>query len=217
VGCPACTSPSPGTSHEGVPCRTQYASPDLIEAIAYTGLDPADDPSWPQTGAHDQAEYGRWCRHCCGMACLQMILEHRDGTAPPLLELLRAGLPYGTYRTEPDDTIHGLYYHPFAHYTRDVHHLDATVHPHLDLDLVFDQLAAGRIVLASVHKEIRRPEHPSPGRGGHLVLVTGHHPDSGTVFFRNPSGHTPAAREANLPAAVFGAFFGGRGISVAVT
>jgi len=55
--------------------------------IAYTGLDPIDDPRWLHTGASDQAEYGRWCRHCCGMACLQMILEHRDGTA-----LGRAGL-----------------------------------------------------------------------------------------------------------------------------
>lgn len=73
------------------------------------------------------------------------------------------------------------------------------------------------MLLASVHKEIRRPEHPAPGRGGHLVLVIGHNPDSGILFLRNPSGHTPAAREAELPATVFDAFFGGRGISVALT
>jgi hypothetical protein len=128
VGCPACTltpsTPAPAAPdtatgryrvlHEDIAGRTQYASPELIGAIAYTGLDPAGDPRWAETGAVDPAEYGRWCRHCCGMACLQMILAHRDGTAPPLLELLRAGLPYGTYRTEADGTIRGLFYAPFV-------------------------------------------------------------------------------------------------------
>jgi hypothetical protein len=146
-----------------------------------------------------------------------MILAHRDGTAPPLLELLRAGLPYGTYRTETDGTIRGLFYAPFVDYIGAEHGLDAAVHPKLDLDGVLDQLATGRLVLASVHKEIRQPDRPAPGRGGHLVLVIGHDPDTGTVFFRNPSGHTPAAREAELPTAVFGTFFSSRGVSVATT
>src|SRR5439155_5462489 len=210
---PAPAAPAPDTAtgrcrvlHEDIPGRTQYASPELIEAIAYTGLDPAGDPRWAETGAVDRAEYGRWCRHCCGMACLQIILAHCDGIAPPLLELLRAGLPYGTYRTETDGTIRGLFYAPFVDYIAAEHGLAATVHPHLDLDGVLDQLAAGRMVLASVHKEIRRPDRPAPGRGGHLVLVIGHDPDIGTVHLRNPSGHTPAAREAELPAAVFAAF-----------
>src|SRR5262249_41357962 len=101
--CTACTL-APGTRgrvlHQDVPVYTQYASPDRIAAIASPGAAPADDPAWQATGAASQAEYGRWCRHSCGMACLQMILHHRDGHTPPLLDLLRAGLPYGTYRID---------------------------------------------------------------------------------------------------------------------
>jgi len=221
VGCPACT-PSRSRRrgrvlHEHISVRTQYASPDLIEAIAYDGLDPAADPRWAETGAIDQAEYARWCRHCCGMACLQMVLAHRDGSAPSLLALLRAGLPYGTYSSTPDGSIRGLFYAPFVDYVRAEHSLHGEVHPHLDLDGMFDQLDIGRLVLASVHKEIRRPDRPAPGRGGHLVLVIGHDPAMDSVFFRNPSGHTQQAREATMPTAVFEPFYGGRGVSVAVT
>lgn len=66
--------------------------------------------------------------------------------------------------------------------------------------------------MASVHKEIRRPDRPAPGRGGHLVLLTGH--DHGLIHLRNPSGHTPDTRRAGLPVDVFETFFGGRGIAL---
>jgi threonine dehydratase len=49
-------------------------------------------------------------------------------------------------------------------------------------------------------------------RGGHLMLVTGL--CDGVVEFHNPSGHTERARRAALPAAVFEAFFAGRGIAL---
>ena len=34
----------------------------------------------------------RGANHVCGMACLKMVLGHRDGEAPPLLELARRSL-----------------------------------------------------------------------------------------------------------------------------
>ncbi len=88
--CPACTAATDpqathslaALAHQQVPVRTQYASPDLIQAIAYEGRQPGDDPAWATSGALDQEEYGRWCGHCCGLTCLQMILQHRDGTTP---------------------------------------------------------------------------------------------------------------------------------------
>jgi hypothetical protein len=204
--------------HENVPVITQYASPGLIEAIAYAGHDPGDDPAWTATGATSRAEYATWCRHICGMACLQMVLAHRDGQAPALLELLRAGLPYGTYRPEAHGRIRGMFYAPFLTYVRAEHGLDGQVHPDLTLDGLRDQLLAGAtMVVASVHKEIRRPDRPAPGRGGHLVLVTGYQPATDTLTFHNPSGHTPAAHAAELPAPVFETFYAGRGISLAVT
>ena len=66
--------------------------------------------------------------------------------------------------------------------------------------------------MASVHKEIRRPEHDPPASGGRLVLVTGH--ASEQVTFRNPSGHTPQAGVATLPMSTFERFAAHRGIAL---
>ncbi|WP_433358812.1 hypothetical protein [Streptosporangium sp. CA-115845] len=92
------------------------------------------------------------------------------------------------------------------------HGLHADVHPHLTAADLPGLLADGNLVIASVHKEIRRPALPAPGRGGHLVLLTGH--DHGLIHLHNPSGHTCDARRASLPIDVFEMFFGGRGIAL---
>src|SRR4051812_29016657 len=111
--------------------RTQFASPDLIAAIAYDGHDPGIDPQWPLSGASDAGEYAAWCRHCCGMACLQMILHHRDGAAPDLLPLLHGAVKYGAYLEQDDGSVRGLIYAPFADYVQAEFGLTAAVHPHL--------------------------------------------------------------------------------------
>src|SRR5690242_19277041 len=77
VGCRACAGVD--VPHQDVAVRTQFASPDLIEAIVYRGLDLTEDPQWALSGAVDPDEYAYWAPRCCGMACLQMILLHRDG------------------------------------------------------------------------------------------------------------------------------------------
>ena len=59
------------------------------------------------------------------MACLKMVLSHRDGEAPPLLELARRSLPYGAYVRE--ERIKGLIYAPFAEYVREQFALQAEV------------------------------------------------------------------------------------------
>jgi hypothetical protein len=233
VGCPACTAPADPRDdraivHEHVTVRTQYASPDLITAIAYEGHDPGTDPRWALSGAQHPDEYARWCRHCCGMACLQMILHHRDGTAPDLLPLLRTALKYGAYVEQSDGSVKGLIYAPFADYVTAEFGLTARVQPDLPLGQLVAEIApvasderarpwAGRMVIASVHKEIRRPERPAPDHGGHLVLITGHDPAAKTISFHNPSGHTPATRAATLPAPVFDTFYARRGITVTLT
>ncbi|WP_211769512.1 C39 family peptidase [Kutzneria sp. CA-103260] len=194
--------------------RTQYQSPDLIDAIAYDGADPATDPLWHLSGAASRAEYGRWCRHCCGMACLQMVLEHRDGQAPTLFALLRGCTAAGGYVEQPDGGIAGLLYRPFVDYVRATYGIFAQVCPDLTMDGIRDELNQGRLVMASVHKEIRRPDREAPGRGGHLVLVTGH--DRELIHFRNPSGHSDAARYGVLAAQTFATFFAGRGVSMSL-
>ncbi|WP_311737206.1 C39 family peptidase [Streptomyces sp. Ag109_O5-1] len=190
---------------------TQYASPDLIERIAYQGYDPAADPRWAQSGAPSRSTYARWCRHLCGMACLRMVLLHRDGQAPNLFQLLSGARLFNAY-TRDGNEIRGLFYDPFATYVRETHNLLADVHGVMELHDILNLLDAGRMVMASVSKGIRRPDQDPERRGGHLVLVTGHH--DGTITFRNPSGHTPAARSAALTISRFRDFFGGRGISL---
>ncbi|MGI5292939.1 C39 family peptidase [Nonomuraea polychroma] len=215
VGCLACTPGAVNAQqalHDSVTLHTQYMSAELIAAFVYHGAAPADDPRWHLSGARTREEYGRWCRHCCGMACLQMVLDHRDGHAPLLLELLHGCRAYGGYVEDASGEIKGLYYAPFADYVRDEHGLHAAVHRHLAAGDLPDLLADGHLVIASVHKEIRRADRPAPGQGGHLVLITGH--DHGMLHLLNPSGHTPDARRARLPLVVFETFFGGRGIAL---
>jgi hypothetical protein len=72
----------------------------------------------------------------------------------------------------------------------------------------------GNLVMASVHKEIRKPESPAPGRGGHLVLVTGYCDDQ--FHFRNPSGHVPSTVTASLLRSRFDDYAAHRGISLHV-
>jgi hypothetical protein len=203
--------PDPPFRHP-VPWITQYATPSIIAAIAYQGYPPADDPRWPETGAPDQTTYGRWCTRLCGMACLRMALIARDGHAPSLFALLDGCREYGGYVEEPDGRVSGLLYRQFADFTADRYHLRADVITDLHSRRICRELDQGRLVIASVHKEIRRPEREPSAIGGHLVLITGH--AGGQVTFHNPSGHTPQAGVATLPTGTFDRFAAHRGIAL---
>ena len=141
-----------------IPWITQYATPSLIAAIAYQGHPAADDPRWRESGAPDQEAYGRWCTRLCGMACLRMALIARDGRAPSLFALLDGCLDYGGYVEEPGGRVTGLLYRQFADFTRDRYDLHADVITDLDPSRIIRECDQGRLVMASVHKEIRRPE-----------------------------------------------------------
>lgn len=205
--------PDPLTHHQ-IPWITQYATPSLIAAIAYQGHPPGDDPNWQVSGAGTQEDYERWCTRLCGMACLQMALTARDGHAPALFALLAGCLAYGGYVEEPDGRVKGLLYQQFSDFTRDRYQLPADVITGLDPARLTGELDQGRLVIASVHKEIRRPDREPPATGGHLVLVTGHR--DGQVTFHNPSGHTTETGIATLPMATFDRFAAHRGIALHV-
>jgi peptidase C39-like protein len=195
-----------------VPRMTQYASASLIAAITYEGHPRAEDPRWRDSGAPDRETYAAWCARWCGMACFRMALFARDGVAPTLYELATGGMEYGAYSDAPGRP-QGLIYRPFAEYARDKHGLRAEVITELDPARLIAELDEGRLVIASVHPEIRRPRNdPPPGTGGHLVLVTGH--AHGLLTFHNPSGHTAEAVVATLPVHVFDRFAAGRGIAL---
>ena len=140
-----------------------------------------------------------------------MALLARDGKAASLYELAVGCMEYGGYSDEPGSP-RGLIYRPFAEYARDRQGLRAEVITELDSARVMSELDGGRIVIASVHPEIRRPENDPPGTGGHLVLLTGH--ADGKVTFHNPAGHTPATVVATLPIPVFDRFAAHRGIAL---
>jgi Peptidase_C39 like family len=194
-----------------VPWITQYASASLIAAIAYEGHPRDADPRWRESGAPDLETYAAWCGRWCGMACFRMALLARDGVAPSLYELAVGCTEYGAYTDEPGRP-QGLIYRPFAEYARDKHGLRADVITELDPARLTAEVDRGRLVIASVHWEIRRPHNDPPGTGGHLVLVTGH--DDGRLTFHNPSGHTPEAVVATLPAPAFDRFAARRGIAL---
>jgi hypothetical protein len=196
-----------------VPSITQYASPSLIAAMTYAGHPRTEDPRWRESGAPDLETYAAWCSRWCGMACLRMALLARDGAAPTLYELAVGSEKYGAYTDEPGRP-GGLIYRPFAAYAWDQHRLLAEVIAELDPGRLAAELDAGRLVIASVHPEIRRPQNDPPGTGGHLVLATGH--DGGAVTFHNPSGHTPDTVVATLPLPVFDRFAARRGIALHV-
>ena len=80
-----------------VPYECQWASPELAAELIAGRMTLAQDENWAR---RDRAEYVEWANHVCGMACLKMVLSHRDGEAPPLLELARRSLPYGAYVRE---------------------------------------------------------------------------------------------------------------------
>ena len=194
-----------------VPWITQYASPSLIEAIAYQGHPRADDPRWRESGAPDLETYAAWCSRWCGMACFRMALVARDGIAPTLYELAVGCAEYGAYVEGPDRP-RGLIYRPFAEYARDKHAMEAEVITELDPARLTAELDAGRLVIASVSSQIRLPETEPTRTGGHLVLVTGH--ADGQVTYHDPAGHTRQAGVATIPMTVFDRFAAHRGVAL---
>jgi len=187
----------------------QFASPELAEDILYGGRDWTYDPRWLETGAPDLASYGHWAVRWCGMACLRMALLARDDAAPSLYELAVDAKKYGAYSYEPGAP-EGLIFRPFVDYVRAEHGLHADVATDFTAPELCRPVQEGSLVIASVHPEIRRPHRPSPGRGGHLLLVTAAETD--TVTFNDPSGHQPKARVATLPMATCDTFFARRGV-----
>ncbi|CAI0860814.1 hypothetical protein [Serratia entomophila] len=196
-----------------VPYVCQWATPELAADLIAGRATLAQDANWARSGARDRAEYVEWANHVCGMACLKMVLSHRDGEAPPLLELARRSLPYGAYVRE-GGRIKGLIYAPFVDYVREQFALQAEVKVGVPAEELPQLLNHYGYFIASVHPSIRRPESAPPQRGGHLVLVTA--AERGCVTFHNPSGDSPATRQqVTLSLGQFGRFFAGRGIAIA--
>lgn len=195
-----------------MPYCCQWATPELAAALISGRAQLADDPHWARSGALNQAEYIEWANHVCGMASLRMVLCHRDGQAPAVLELARRSLPYGAYQ-RAGDNINGLIYSPFTRFVSEQFALSAQVWVGITAQQLPQLLNEQRYFIASVHPSIRQPHQMPPRKGGHLVLVTAANQEA--LTFHNPSGDSVATREnVVMSLAVFSHFFAGRGITL---
>ncbi|MFE2724062.1 C39 family peptidase [Kitasatospora sp. NPDC059327] len=195
--------------HE-VPYYAQWESPDLVREIIDGSVDASDDPRWGQSGADTPEAYAYWSWRLCGVACLRMALDRWWGVAPPQVALAAECLAAGAY-TQDGERLHGLIHTPFAAYVQERWGLAAQARE-LTAGEVAAEVAAGRLVMLSVHPAIREPGSPEPHRrGGHLVLAVG---VTGTALvIHNPSGFAGESQAyAHVPWRRFDRFYAGRGI-----
>ena len=199
-----------------IPYRSQYASPELAGELQSGRLAYEDDPRWQEFGARTPAEYRRWARCGCGMACLQMILGARgEAQIAPIAALGRSAIPYGAYEAEPAAGFGPLIYDGFVAFADAEFGLRARVVAPLPLEELAAAVSGEEVVIASVSAEIRAlAPHPAR-RGGHLVLV--HDFAGGRLRFHDPAGDTAgSSASVRLDLAQFERFYAGRGIAVAL-
>lgn len=193
-----------------VPYYAQWESADLVAEIIEGRLAAADDPMWQKSGAATPEEYAFWSWRLCGVACLRMALDHWRGVVPPALTLAAECVEAGAY-VRHADRVDGLIYAPFAAYVQRRWGLFAESRPELPAQEVRDELAAGRLVMLSVHPSLRTLDPDPPGRGGHLVLAVGFTEQA--VVVHNPSGYPNGSqRFAHVPWPDLDRFYAGRGV-----
>ncbi|WUH90300.1 C39 family peptidase [Streptomyces sp. NBC_00433] len=192
-----------------VPYYSQWESAALVPDFI-SGTSAATDPLWQKSGADSPEEYAFWAPRICGMACLRMTLDWLGHEVPLSVPLVREALDAGAYVRDGDE-VKGLIYAPFARWAADRFGLHAQCRPDLPAGDIRTEVAAGRVVLLSVHKSIRALDPAPPQRGGHLVLAVGAGPDA--VVIHNPSGLPGRSQQFHhVPLADLGRFYAGRGV-----
>ncbi|WP_329298000.1 C39 family peptidase [Streptomyces sp. NBC_00659] len=185
-------------------------SKELVHAIITGTLSAREDPRWQESGAESLDEYDFWSWRCCGMACLNMALDHWMGLTQPTVTLAKECMASGGY-IHKDGRLIGLIYRPFANWVEERYALPAAVHTELTVGQIQHAVAEGKLVMASVHPDIRWPDRSAPGQGGHLVLVA--KADDNHLYLNNPSGIAGVSQEyAPVTTHDFTRFFAGRGV-----
>ncbi len=200
---------------ETIPYASQFASPELIEALAEKKLDPRLDPRWAESGADTAEEYAYWCTRACGVACVKMIVEALGGPEQSLVAWAQAGAAAGGYLSElrPDGSSaeRGWLHSALADLIRAQ---GFWAEPRAATLADFpDYLRQGVLLIASASYEIGS-SRPVTRKGGHLVVVYGIELEQDAVsmvILNNPSGRTEALRGgARIPAGRFAEAFSGR-------
>lgn len=199
---------------ENVPYFSQWESPELVDRIVKGGMLARNDPNWKKSGARSKIEYAEWSWNMCGMACLKMILAHRNDTVVPVVTLGKLCLKQGGY-SQPFDTSNGMDYRRFVAFIKKEFNISAKImSPMLQRDIMV-ALARGDYVMASVSSMIRSPESRPRHKGGHLVLVLGYDLKKKIFLIHNPSGSFNHNQTyAELSFRDFARFFAERGIVI---
>lgn len=198
-----------------VPYFSQWESRELNGQILRGEVKAEDDPKWRGSGALSKAEYVSWSWSSCGMACLKMILAHRNNEIIPIVTLGKQCSAYGGYDF-PLETSVGLKYAPFVRFLKQAFGITAKVVPTLPATQIVHELAQGNYVMASVSPMIRDPSSQPKTRSGHLILVVGYDLHKREFYLHNSSGDSSDSQEfAQVSFDDFKRFFSGRGIVVA--
>ncbi|CCH32969.1 C39 family peptidase [Actinosynnema sp. NPDC047251] len=193
-----------------IPYFSQWESADLVPALLAGEVSAASDPAWARSGASTPQEYEFWSWRMCGIACLRMVLAHRDGSAPPAMLLKDDCVVEGAYVVE-GTSVKGLIYAPFARYVERKWDLAAEVVTAVGLVEVGDLVRRAKPVMISVHPSVREPAGTAGGRGGHLVLAVGAAPDG--LLLHNPSGLPGKSQEfAFVRHELLDRYYAGRGV-----
>lgn len=199
--------------HQTLPYFSQWESRELVEKIVTKQIEAKDDPRWRESGAKDIKEYTSWSWSCCGMACLKMILAHKEHTIIPLVTLGKQCLEYDGYKL-PLENHPGLYYKPFVQFIREKYGLNGKASSALTLTEIKRSLSDGGYVIASVTPEIRFPAKKPTKHGGHLVLLFGYDDTEQVVYLHNPSGWKDSQEKVEIPYVQFKKFFDNKGIVI---
>lgn len=156
---------------------------NLIQSIPYY--------SQLNTGAKSKTLQKLWRKNGCGMACLQMILDHKMHKKIPLYELGNLSMKYYCFTLNPNnpDGLDGLFYKPFIKFLREEFNLDGKIISPLTFQEIIQYLLNKNYVIASVDSSIRSPQSKPTHKGGHLVLVTGFDWNKKNLYINNPSGN----------------------------
>ena len=199
--------------HKDIPYFSQWESRELVEKIVTKKMSAAADPRWKESGAKTTEEYVSWSWSCCGMACLKMILAHKQNKIVPLVTLGKKCLEYGGYR-QPVETSPGLFYKPFVSFIKNEYGLKGRAMSVLTLPEIKRTLSNGGYAIISVTPEIRFPLKEPTKRGGHLVLVVGYDDNEQVIYLNNPSGFKDSQERVAIPYAHFRRFFDHKGILI---
>lgn len=200
--------------HQNVPYFSQWESAELAGEILSQKISATEDPKWQDSGALSRKEYAEWSWNGCGMACLKMVLAHKQAIIIPLIVLAKQCLGYGGYQV-PLKTSPGLFYQPFCTFVQKEYGLAAKANSALVRAAIIHALSLGKYVIASVNAEIHNPENNPEKTGGHLVLIIGYDQEKNTVTFHNPSGRNQLNQEAvELSWHLFKKFFAYKGIVI---